>query len=221
MGLFDLDRAGQIRELFVEGALEFIPRASSDDRGLFVSPFQETQFRRVTGRRLFKVAQTNHSKSHRGVVRGVHFTMTPPGCAKYVYCPHGAALDIVVDIRVGSPTFGKWDAVEVDPEHFRSIYFPIGVGHMFISLKDDTIMSYMISGEYVPEHELAISPLDPDLGLPLPKDVQPILSDRDQIAPTLAEAERQGLLPHYDKCKEAEAKANSHTEVQQPTGKAS
>src|SRR5918999_133765 len=132
----------QIRELSVEGALEFTPRFSRDHRGLFVSPFQETQFMRATGRRLFTVAQTNHSQSRRGVVRGIHFTVTPPGCAKYVYCAQGAALDIVVDIRIGSPTFGKWDAVEVDPQHFRSVYFPIGVGHVFVALQDNTVMSW-------------------------------------------------------------------------------
>ncbi len=160
---------------------------------------------RATGRRLFTVAQTNHSRSRRGVVRGVHFTVTPPGCAKYVYCAQGAALDIVVDIRVGSPTFGAWDAVEVDSRHFRSVYFPVGVGHAFVSYRDDTVMSYMISGEYVPENELAISVLDPALDLPLPQDIEPILSERDQAAMTLDEAERRGLLPRYEKCKEAEA----------------
>lgn len=195
----------RIRELMVEGALEFTPTVLRDDRGLFLMPFQETPFLRATGRPLFNVAQTNHSESRRGVVRGVHFTVTPPGCAKYVYCPRGAALDIVVDIRVGSPTFGKWDAVEVDSRHFRSVYFPVGVAHAFIAFQDDTLMSYMISGEYVPENELALSPLDPDLDLPLPKDVPPILSARDQVAPTLAEALERGMLPQYEKCQEVEA----------------
>jgi epimerase EvaD len=195
----------RIRELSVEGAFEVTPTPASDDRGLFVSPFQETPFVQATGRRLFTVAQTNHSRSRRGVVRGVHFTVTPPGCAKYVYCPHGSAIDIVVDIRVDSPTFGRWDAVRTDPEHFRAVYFPVGVGHAFIALQDDTVMSYMISGEYVPANELALSVLDPELGLPLPAGLTPILSARDRVAPTLAEAGERGLLPHYDKCQAAEA----------------
>ncbi|MFE9656600.1 dTDP-4-dehydrorhamnose 3,5-epimerase family protein [Micromonospora sp. NPDC006431] len=195
----------RIRKLSVEGAVEFTPTALHDDRGLFVSPFQETPFRKATGRPLFNVAQTNHSRSRRGVVRGVHFTATPPGCAKYVYCAQGAALDIVVDIRVGSPTFGNWDAVRVDPQSFRSVYFPVGVGHAFIALENDTVMCYMISGEYVPENEHALHPLDPDLDLPLPKDIPLIISERDQVALTLAEAEKQGLLPRYERCREAEA----------------
>lgn len=224
----------QVRELAVDGALELSPSIFRDDRGIFVSPFQEKYFHQATGQRLFTVAQTNHSQSHRGAVRGIHFTVTPPGCAKYVYCAQGAALDFVVDIRVGSPTFGKWDVVEVDPNHFRSVYFPVGVGHLFIALKDDTVMSYMISGEYVPENELALSPLDPDLDIPLPSQLEPILSERDQIAPTLAEAEQQGWLPQYEKCIAAEADilrggqfmrcsqpcAKAFWSAAQPTGKA-
>ncbi|MEV6694557.1 dTDP-4-dehydrorhamnose 3,5-epimerase family protein [Micromonospora sp. NPDC051196] len=195
----------RIRELAVAGALEFTPTPLHDDRGLFVSPFQETAFRRATGRPLFPVAQTNHSRSRRGVVRGVHFTATPPGCAKYVYCAQGAALDIVVDIRVGSPTYGRWDAVAVDAHNFRSVYFPVGVGHVFIALRDDTVMSYLISGEYVPENEHAVDPRDAALGLPLPGDIPLILSARDQVAPTLAEARVQGLLPEYEQCLAVEA----------------
>lgn len=193
------------RELLVAGAVEFTPTPWPDDRGLFVSPFQETAFRQATGRPLFPVAQTNHSRSRRGVVRGVHFTATPPGCAKYVYCARGAALDIVVDIRVGSPTYGRWDAVEADPVSFRSVYFPVGVGHVFVALREDTVMCYMISGEYVPANEHALDPRDPALGLPLPTHMPLILSARDQVAPTLAEAERQGLLPRYEDCRAVES----------------
>jgi 5-epimerase len=193
------------RELSVDGAFEITPDVMRDDRGLFVSPFQEKQFLLATGRPLFPVAQTNHTCSRRGVVRGVHFTATPPGCAKYVYCARGAAIDIAVDLRVGSPTFGVWEAVEVDAQSFRSVYFPIGVGHACISLQDDTVMCYMISGEYVRENEHSVFVMDTDLGLPVPKDVETILSERDQVAPSLAEAEKEGLLPLYEECMEAES----------------
>ncbi|KFU79324.1 epimerase EvaD [Amycolatopsis lurida] len=188
----------QARKLAVEGALEFTPRVFPDDRGLFVSPYQEEAFIEAHGGPLFPVAQTNHSRSKRGVVRGIHYTVTPPGTAKYVYCPRGKALDIVVDIRVGSPTFGKWDAVLMDQESFRTMYFPVGVGHAFVALEDDTVMSYMISSPYVAENELALSPLDPALGLPIDTDVVPILSERDTAALTLGEAEGQGMLPDYN-----------------------
>ncbi|MCL7376755.1 dTDP-4-dehydrorhamnose 3,5-epimerase family protein [Streptomyces sp. 35G-GA-8] len=192
----------EIRELAVEGAVEFTPRVFPDERGLFVSPFQEAAFEKAVGHRLFRAAQTNHSRSRRGVVRGVHFTVTPPGTAKYVYCAQGAALDIVIDIRVGSPTYGQWDAVLLDPVDFRAMYFPVGVGHAFVALADDTVMSYMLTSGYVAENELALSALDPALGLPIPADIDPVMSERDMAAPTLAEARAAGLLPDYATCQE-------------------
>ncbi|OXM47330.1 dTDP-4-dehydrorhamnose 3,5-epimerase family protein [Amycolatopsis alba] len=187
----------QARKLAVEGAFEFTPQVFHDDRGSFVSPFQEKAFTEAYGGPLFPVTQTNHSRSKRGVVRGIHYTTTPPGTAKYVYCASGKALDIVVDIRVGSPTFGRWDAVLLDQEYHRAMYFPVGVGHAFVALEDNTVMWYLLSTPYDVRNELALSVLDPALGLPIDPGVEPILSDRDQLAITLAEAERQGLLPDY------------------------
>ncbi|MET9096650.1 dTDP-4-dehydrorhamnose 3,5-epimerase [Streptomyces cyaneofuscatus] len=195
----------QYRRLAVEGAVEFTARSFPDDRGLFVSPFQEAAFVEALGHPLFPVAQTNHSVSRRGVVRGVHFTLTPPGVAKYVYCPRGRAIDIVVDLRVGSPGFGRWDAVTLGEDGFQAVYFPVGVGHAFIALEDDTVMSYMISGRYRAEHELSVSPLDPRLALPIPADLEVTLSERDRVAPTVAEAEARGSLPDYRVCRELEA----------------
>ncbi|MCC9711966.1 dTDP-4-dehydrorhamnose 3,5-epimerase [Streptomyces sp. MNU76] len=192
------------RPLTVEGAVEFTPRVFPDDRGKFVSPYQEAAFTEAHGAPLFPVAQTNHSVSRRGVVRGVHYTAAPPGTAKYVYCARGRALDIVVDIRVGSPTFGRWDAVLMDQRDHRAGYFPVGVGHAFVALEDDTVMSYMLSESYVAEHELSLSVLDPALGLPIPTDLEPILSERDRAAVTLAEAQEKGLLPDYARCQEIE-----------------
>ncbi|MFI7613064.1 dTDP-4-keto-6-deoxy-D-glucose epimerase [Nonomuraea terrae] len=188
------------RALNVDGAFEFTPQVFPDERGLFLSPFQEAAFAEAVGRPLFRVAQSNHSRSRRGVVRGVHFTVTPPGSAKYVYCPRGRALDIVVDIRVGSPTFGRWDSVTLDQDDFRATYLPVGVGHAFVALEDDTVMSYLVSSAYVPEHELALTPLDPALGLPIPAEPAPIMSERDTAAPTLAEARVRGMLPEYATC---------------------
>ncbi|GGT13837.1 dTDP-4-dehydrorhamnose 3,5-epimerase family protein [Streptomyces purpureus] len=192
------------RELTVDGALEFTPRVFPDERGLFLSPFQEEAFTEAHGAPLFRVAQTNHSVSRRGVVRGIHYTVTPPGTAKYVYCARGKALDVVVDIRAGSPTFGRWDSVLMDQRDHRATYLPVGVGHAFVALEDDTVMAYLLSESYVAEHELALSVLDPALGLPLPRDTEPVLSERDRAAPTLAEARERGLLPEYDRCQEIE-----------------
>lgn len=194
----------QSRKLAVEGAVEFTPRIFTDDRGIFVSPFQETVFAEAVGHPLFAVAQTNHSRSRRGVVRGGHFTLTPPGIGKYVYCARGRTIDFVIDVRLGSPTFGRFDSVLLDQESFRAIYFPVGVAHAFVALEDDTVVSYMLSDEYVAAHEKTVSVLDPALNLPIPRDIEPVLSERDRAAPTLDEARAAGLLPDYAQCQKLE-----------------
>lgn len=189
----------RVRELAVTGAFEFTPSTFPDDRGLFVAPYTEQAFVDAVGHPM-RVAQTNHSASRRGVVRGVHFADVPPGQAKYVYCPRGALLDVVIDLRVGSPTFGRWDAVRCDDADFRAVFLPEGVGHAFVSLADDTVMAYLCSTAYNPSVEHTVNPLDPALGLPWPADVEPILSDRDAAAPSLAEAVASDLLPSYADC---------------------
>jgi epimerase EvaD len=186
-----------VRELTIDGAFVTPTPAYPDDRGVFLSPLLASEFADAAGRPLFPLAQASYSVSRRGVVRGVHFTATPPGCAKYVFCSQGRALDIVVDLRVGSPTFGRHDSVVLDREHCPAMYFPIGVGHLFVALEDDTVMNYLLSQEYVPENELAISAFDPELALPIPDDIEPVLSARDRAAPTLAEALDAGILPSY------------------------
>src|SRR6266568_613533 len=190
----------EARELSIPGAFEFNPRTFPDGRGVFVAPFQESAFLATVGYPL-RVAQTNHSVSRRGALRGVHFADVPPGQAKYVYCPSGALLDVVIDIRVGSPTFGKSDAVILDSTEFKALYVSEGLGHAFIALKDDTIISYLCTTGYNPQAEHGIHPLDPALALPWPGDIEPLLSEKDLAAPTLAEAERGGLLPTYEDCR--------------------
>ncbi|MFF9980374.1 dTDP-4-dehydrorhamnose 3,5-epimerase family protein [Streptomyces erythrochromogenes] len=180
------------RELAVPGAVEYTPTRHADDRGLFVSTFEERAFGP-----LFPVRQASQSLSRKGVVRGVHYTAVSPGTEKYVHCPRGSALDFVVDLRVGSPTFGTWDSVVLDDRTFRAVYLPPGVGHAFVALEDDTVISYLLSTGYVAEHELSVSVLDPELGLPIPRDITPILSQRDRLAITLAEAAAEGVLPLF------------------------
>ncbi|MDA3626469.1 dTDP-4-dehydrorhamnose 3,5-epimerase [Saccharopolyspora sp. WRP15-2] len=190
----------QARRLENTGAFEFTPKSFPDHRGLFVAPFQEPAFTEAVGHPL-RVAQTNHSVSARNVIRGVHFSDVPPSQAKYVYCPQGALLDVVVDIRVGSPTFGRWDAVRLDSTEYRALYVPEGLGHAFVALTDNTVMSYLCSTPYNPGAEHGINPLDPELALPWDEvDGEPVLSEKDRTAPTLAEAAEQGLLPQYETC---------------------
>ena len=145
------------------------------------------------------MAQTNHSRSAAGVLRGVHFTAYPPGQEKYVYCPRGRVLDVMVDIRLGSPTFGQSVATELDQSSFRAVFIPDGVGHAFLALEPDTVVSYLVSTGYAAAAERAIHPLDPDLALPWPADLAPILSEKDASAPGLTEAWQRNLLPRFQR----------------------
>jgi epimerase EvaD len=194
-----------VKALAVEGALAFPTQGFPDDRGVFVSPFQATDFEAATGHPLFPVAQISYSSSRRGVLRGLHYTATPPGCAKYVHCSRGRILDIVLDTRVGSPTFARWDSIVLHPDGPAGIYFPVGVAHMFVALEDDTVVTYLLSQEYVAGNELAVFALDPALGLPLPADLELLMSDRDRAAPTLAQARAAGTLPEYRRSTELDA----------------
>ncbi|MDA0637898.1 dTDP-4-dehydrorhamnose 3,5-epimerase family protein [Nonomuraea sp. MCN248] len=184
------------RQLAVSGAHAFDPEVFRDERGDFASPYQETAFVAAVGRPLFPVAQVSRNVSRRGVVRGIHYTLTPPGTAKYVYCGGGRALDLVVDLRVGSPTFARWDAVELSADGGGAVYVPPGVGHAFVALEDRTVVHYLLSAEYRVANELRLSVFDEEIGLRLP-DVPVILSEPDRAAPTLGEAAADGLLPRY------------------------
>ena len=186
-------------DLPIAGAGVFAPAVFPHRRGAFAAPFQAAAFRDALGFDL-TVAQTNHSVSARGVIRGVHFADTPPGQAKYVYCPRGALLDVVVDVRVGSPTFAAFVVVELDAVSCRAVYLSEGLGHAFVALSDDTVMAYLCSTPYTPGREHGISPLDPALGLPWPSDLPPVLSEKDAEAPTLEQARQTGLLPELSAC---------------------
>lgn len=189
----------QVRELTVPNAYEFIPKAFGDRRGTFVAPFQEGPFVEAVGHRL-QVAQTNHSVSARGVIRGVHYAEVPPGQAKYLYCARGAVLDVAVDLRVGSPTFGTWDAVRLDDQSCHAVYLAEGIGHAFLALTDDATTTYLCSTGYNPAVEHGLDPLDPELDLPWPSRMDPVLSAKDRAAPSLAQAVASGALPTYDDC---------------------
>jgi dTDP-4-dehydrorhamnose 3,5-epimerase len=190
-------------ELAVPGAWVFTPPVFPDARGAFAAPFQAEVFAGTVGHPLH-VAQANTSLSRRGVVRGVHYADVPPGQAKYVTCSAGALLDVVVDIRVGSPTFGRWDAVLLDAEGLRAVYLSEGLGHAFLALADGTVATYLCSTPYNPGAEHGLDPLDPELALPWTEHVpagELVLSDKDTAAPSLAEARGAGALPDVEACR--------------------
>jgi 5-epimerase len=189
----------QFHELAVPGVIKFIPDVFTDARGQFVAPFLQSSFAEATGHPL-QLAQCNQSVSRRGVIRGVHFADVPPGQAKYVHCAQGALLDVAIDVRVGSPTFGRWCSVLLDAKTSRAVYLAEGIGHAFAALTDDTVMAYLCSTGYDPAAERGVHPLDPALDLPWPPDITPVLSDKDRTAPTLAQAAAAGILPCWSDC---------------------
>ena len=197
----------------IEGAWVVDAPVFGDERGSFSPWFIGSEFADTVGHDL-ALGQANCSVSSRGVLRGVHFADVPPGQAKYVTCVAGSILDVVVDIRVGSPTYGSWLGIRLDgptsqrvpgqrserPAEQRALYLAEGLGHAFLALTDGATVVYLCSTGYAPEREHGVHPLDPAIGIEWPTDqlgVQPILSEKDAAAPTLDQARAAGLLPRY------------------------
>ncbi len=192
----------QIRELAIPDAYEITPVQRADERGVFLEWYRFDKLEETIGHPL-TLRQANISVSHRGVARGIHFAEIPLGQAKYVTVTHGAVLDFIVDIRVGSPTFGQWDSVLLDTKDRRAVYVAEGLGHLAFSLTDDAAFTYLVSDVYQPQREHGINPLDPEVGLIFPADApEPLLSDKDTAAPDLLEARDLGLLPTWDQARE-------------------
>jgi dTDP-4-dehydrorhamnose 3,5-epimerase len=187
--------------LKIEGSWVFTPKKFPDERGSFHEVFKLPLLSETLGFG-FDVKQVNQSVSKAGVIRGIHWADVPPGQAKYVFCPKGAIWDIVVDIRVGSPTFGSWDAAELTAENGRSVLIREGLGHVFLSLEDDTVVNYLCSEPFSPNTEHGINPLDTDLAIPFGSMISGAnfeVSPKDEEAPSLQQAQAANLLPVYKK----------------------
>ncbi|WP_338904366.1 dTDP-4-dehydrorhamnose 3,5-epimerase [Streptomyces nigra] len=195
-----------MRPLGIDGAWVLEPQLFEDDRGTFHEWYRGGEFREATGHDL-ALAQANCSVSRRGVLRGLHYADVPPGQAKYVTCVRGAVLDVVADIRVGSPTFGQWEAVRLDDDGRRAVFLAEGLGHGFMALTDDATVVYLCSTGYDPRREHTVDALDPALGVTWPDGLTPVLSPKDARAPSLAEAQEAGLLPSYEACRARYARA--------------
>ncbi|MDD2858267.1 MAG: dTDP-4-dehydrorhamnose 3,5-epimerase family protein [Candidatus Nanopelagicales bacterium] len=191
----------QVSALPIEGVWSFTPVLRPDDRGVFLEAFTQDAFASAVGHGL-NLQQMNVSVSKQGTVRGVHFAQVAPGQAKYVQCFSGAILDVVVDIRIGSPTYGQWTSIQLDDRTRTGLYIAEGLGHAFCALTDDATVGYLCSEPYAPGREHGVNPLDPALALPWPEGTAALLSPKDAQAPTLAEAAELGLLPTYDECQQ-------------------
>ena len=175
-----------VNHLEIPGAWEFTPKQFSDDRGTFFEWFQDDTFLRAAGHRL-DLAQANCSISRKGTLRGIHFADVPPGQRKYVTCLSGSAMDVLVDLRIGSPTFGEWRSVLLDTKDRKVVSIPNGVGHAFMALDENTTIIYLCDQRYNPTGEREIYPLDSEIGIEWPTGVTPLLSPKDEAAPPLSD----------------------------------
>lgn len=178
----------EVKTTAIEGVLIIEPTVFGDERGYFFESFNEREFRRKTGLDV-KFIQDNESKSRYGVLRGLHFQKAPFEQAKLVRVVKGRVFDVAVDIRKGSPTFGKYTAVELTGDNHRQCFIPRGFAHGFCVLSDEAVFQYKCDEYYHPEAEDAIAWDDPDIAIewPIPVD-DIILSEKDKHHPRLRDS---------------------------------
>lgn len=169
-------------ETRLDGPMLIEPQVLGDERGFFCETYRRSVFGELGI--VEEMVQDNHSRSRRGVVRGMHFQIGS-GVAKLVRCGTGSILDVVVDIRRGSPTFGDWESFELSGQNLRIVYCPIGFAHGFCTLSEHADVLYKQSAYYFPELERGIRFDDPDVAISWPPDLELMPSMRDANAPLL------------------------------------
>ena len=185
--------------LKISGSWKIEFQKFDDNRGFFYESFKEEDFKKLIGRNL-NIKQTNTSSSSKGSVRGIHYALVPPSQAKLVQCQRGSIKDYVIDIRVGSPTFGQFEEIELNENSASAVFIEEGLAHAFVALENQTVVTYFVTEKYNPEREKGINPFDKTLNVKWP-DLELILSEKDKQAISLQEANNQGLLPSFDECK--------------------
>lgn len=168
------------------------PKRFGDERGYFEAFYIKKEFEKIGLTTIFgEIVQTNRSLSAKGIVRGLHFQKNPKCQAKIVECLRGAVLDVVVDLRKDSKTYGKWTSVLLTPENGRQLLVPRGFAHGFVSLEDNTLFQYLVDNDYAPDQEGGILWNDPEIGIDWQFEKygieEPILSEKDTQHPTLSE----------------------------------
>jgi dTDP-4-dehydrorhamnose 3,5-epimerase len=163
------------------------PKVFGDGRGFFFESFNAKDFANVTGLEL-NFVQDNHSKSSKGVLRGLHYQLQQAQ-GKLVRVTHGVVFDVAVDIRKSSPTFGKWVGCELTGENHRQFWVPTGFAHGFVVISESADFLYKTTNYYAPSYERCIAWNDPSIGINWPEGITPLLSARDQQGATLAEAD--------------------------------
>jgi dTDP-4-dehydrorhamnose 3,5-epimerase len=177
----------EYRELALPGVFLLIPKVFGDERGFFMETWRESAFQDRVDTSV-RFVQDNHSRSVRGVLRGLHYQIRHPQ-GKLVRCVRGEIFDVAVDLRRNSPTFGQWVAEVLSRENRRSMWIPPGFAHGFYVLSEVAEFVYRCTDYYAPEHERALRWDDPDLAIDWPVAGPPVLSARDAAAPLLRDAE--------------------------------
>lgn len=185
--------------LSINGSWKIDFQRFDDNRGYFYESFKDEDFKSQIGRN-FVIKQTNTSSSSKGSVRGIHYALVPPSQAKLVQCQRGSIKDYVIDIRVGSPTFGKFEEIELNENSASAVFIEEGLAHAFVALENQTVVTYYVTEKYNPDREKGINPFDKSLNVKWPE-IELVLSEKDKQAITLEEAKNQGLLPSFDECK--------------------
>ena len=175
----------------MEGPLLITPQVFGDDRGFFYESWNQRRFDEAVGKST-SFMQDNHSRSSRGVLRGLHYQLEPEPQGKLVRCTLGAIFDVAIDLRRSSATFGQWVGAELSAENHQQLWVPVGFAHGFLTLSDTAEVLYKASGFWNKGCERSIRWDDPDLAIAWPLDqlgaLQPVLAEKDAAAPSLAEA---------------------------------
>jgi dTDP-4-dehydrorhamnose 3,5-epimerase len=185
----------KLTPLGIDGAWVAESPVWSDERGFFREWFKSEALLAATGIN-FSIQQANVSQSQRGVIRGIHYSLATQGQAKWVTCINGSIRDVIVDIRPSSPTFGKSVFIDLNGLDGRAVLISAGLGHGFASLDDSSNIAYLLSSPYSPTEEFEINPMDPELGIDWGVDLSKVsLSEKDKMAPSLAERHKEDNLP--------------------------
>jgi len=189
----------KIQALSIDGCFEIEHEVFTDERGVFREWFKTDELEREGI--IFKVSQANLSKSNQGVIRGMHYSLAPIGQSKLVTCVEGQILDVLIDIRIGSPTFMKQEKIKLSGAEGRCILISTGVAHGFLAQQDNSTVSYLLSSEYDRDNEKTIHPLDVDFQIDWgrPESTSFVLSERDRMAPTFKQAKNNKEIPRFGK----------------------
>jgi len=177
----------KFEKLSIPDVILITPEDLKDSRGFFMETYKQSEFRKFGISEYF--VQDNHSASRKGVLRGLHYQKLPKAQAKLIRCVKGEIFDVAVDIRKGSPYYGKWVGEYLSRKNKRMMYLPVGFAHGFLVISDKTEVIYRITQEYSPEHKSGIIWNDPIIGIEWPIKETPILSKKDFTLPNLKEAD--------------------------------